>query len=114
MTLVWVEEFDQLLISTEKKLLDSEVPPLDRQHHRTKVCYLPGCQGATIMGGQVVRHLRGKHGLSAADAKSWRVNLSDQVRDVEYDPVIQEIFEWSRPQSCRSKMPQYFSKKSYR
>jgi hypothetical protein len=51
MTLVWVEEFNDLMKATEKRLFENQVPPRDRQHHRTKVCYLQGCQGTVIMGG---------------------------------------------------------------
>jgi hypothetical protein len=56
----------------------------------------------------VARHLRSKHAISAADAKSWKKNFIDQVRDVEYDPVLQEIFEWANPLSCQSKTIYYY------
>ena len=51
MTLVWVEEFNDLMKATEKRLFENQVPPRDRQHHRTKVCYVQGCKGTVIMGG---------------------------------------------------------------
>ena len=56
----------------------------------------------------MARHLRSKHAISAADAKSWKKNFIDQVRDVEYDPVLQEIFEWANPLSCQSKTIYYY------
>ena len=102
MTLVWIEAQKELMAKREDQLIKSWVEPLDKQRHRTKVCFLSPCKGKVIKGGHITRHLRKFHKCKEDEVSRWQSIFKDSIRGLDYPDEMMDVLSQSAARSSLS------------